>query len=268
MKHLLLRDWVTLSLTLSAVVCEQALHWTPGFNNCPSLTFRLSQSGPFRGWPNQYGLLRNVPVVKLKVLCYRKPLNPGQTRMVGHPTHTTQACNHFLTHWSFALGVKSQDHRNIVGETFFPNGGVCSSLRIDDWSQSPRLSFPKRGTVNKSSVLGRSSWKPQIGELRYLEKPKPGPELDWSGKPEHAPLTRRKPDRQGRSGFRGFRKAALSAHLKDDICLSDACLSGLLPNFCDTGRRPSPIFSQIRINLELLSISFPGGGILWDYPGW
>ena len=73
---------------------------------------------------------------------------------------------------------------------------------------------------------------------------------------EIPPMTRlwgRKPDGQGGSGsgFQGFRKAAPSAHLKDDICLSDACFNRLLPNFCDTGRRPSPISSQIRINLEL-----------------
>ena len=69
--------------------------------------------------------------------------------------------------------------------------------------------------------------------------------------PTHDKVTRRKPDRQGGSGFQGFQKAAPSSHLKDDICLSDACLNGLLPNFSDTGRRPSPISSQIRINLEL-----------------
>ena len=69
--------------------------------------------------------------------------------------------------------------------------------------------------------------------------------------PTHDKVMRRKPDRQGGSGFQGFRKAAPGAHLKDDICLSDACLNRLLPNFCDIGRRPSPISSQIRINLEL-----------------
>ena len=67
----------------------------------------------------------------------------------------------------------------------------------------------------------------------------------------HHEVMRRKPDRQGGSGFQGFRKAAPNAHLKDDICLSDACFNRLLPNFCDTGRRPSPISFQIRINLEL-----------------
>ena len=85
--------------------------------------------------------------------------------------------------------------------------------------------------------------------------------------PTHDKVMRR-PDRQGRSGFQGFQKVAPSTHLKDDICLSDACFNRLLPNFCDTGRRPSPISFQIRISLELYSISFPGGGILWDYPGW
>ena len=71
--------------------------------------------------------------------------------------------------------------------------------------------------------------------------------------PTHDKVSRRKPDRQGRSGFRGFWKSAPGTHLKDDICLSDACLNRLLPNFCDTGRRPSPLSSQIRINLELFS---------------
>ena len=70
--------------------------------------------------------------------------------------------------------------------------------------------------------------------------------------PTHDKAIGRKPDGQGGSGFQGFRKAAPSgAHLKDVICLSDACLNGLLPNFCDTGRRPSLISFQIRINLEL-----------------
>ena len=64
-------------------------------------------------------------------------------------------------------------------------------------------------------------------------------------------VMRRKSDRQGGSGCQGFRKAAPGAHLKDDICLSDACFNRLLPNFCDTGRRPAPISFQIRINLEL-----------------
>ena len=71
---------------------------------------------------------------------------------------------------------------------------------------------------------------------------------------ETPPMTRswgRKPDGQGASGFQGFRKAAPRDHLKDDLCLSDACYIRLLPNFCDTGRRPSLISFQIRINLEL-----------------
>ena len=55
--------------------------------------------------------------------------------------------------------------------------------------------------------------------------------------PTHDKVTRRKPDRQGRSGFQGFRKAVPGSHLKDDICLSDACLNGLLPNFSDTDRK-------------------------------
>ena len=37
--------------------------------------------------------------------------------------------------------------------------------------------------------------------------------------PTHDKVMRRKADRQGRSGFQGFRKAAPSAYLKDDIFL-------------------------------------------------
>ena len=69
--------------------------------------------------------------------------------------------------------------------------------------------------------------------------------------PTHDKVMRRKPDRQGGSGFQGFWKAAPGAQLKDDIYHSDASFNRLLPNFCDTGRRPSLISFQIRINLEL-----------------
>ena len=42
----------------------------------------------------------------------------------------------------------------------------------------------------------------------------------------------------------GISKSFSGAHLKDDLCLSDACCIRLLPNFCDTGRRPSLISLQ------------------------
>ena len=69
--------------------------------------------------------------------------------------------------------------------------------------------------------------------------------------PTHDKVMREKIHRQGGSGFQGFQKAAPDTHLKDDICLSDACFNRLLLNFCDMGRRPSPISFQIRIDLEL-----------------
>ena len=73
-----------------------------------------------------------------------------------------------------------------------------------------------------------------------------------SRNPTHDKVTRRKPDRQGRSGFQGFRKAAPDSHLKDDICLSDAFLNGDYSLISLTqAERPSPISFQIRINLEL-----------------
>ena len=42
----------------------------------------------------------------------------------------------------------------------------------------------------------------------------------------------------------GIVKSSPGAHLKDDLCLSDACYIRLLPNFSDMGRRPSPISLQ------------------------
>ena len=73
----------------------------------------------------------------------------------------------------------------------------------------------------------------------------------------HNKVMRRKPDRQGRSGFQGFRKAAPSAHLKDDICLSNACLNGLLPNFCDTGRKAFPDLFPNKNQFRTLINKFP-----------
>ena len=110
----------------------------------------------------------------------------------------------------------------------------------------------------KPYVLGANTRDPTHDKV-MREKTWQARRIRFSGvskRPAHEipPMTRsweRKPDRQGRSSFQGFRKAAPGAHLKDDTCLSDACLNGLLPNFCDTGRRPSPISFQIRINLEL-----------------
>ena len=62
--------------------------------------------------------------------------------------------------------------------------------------------------------------------------------------PTHDKVVRRRPDKQGRSGLQGFRKAAPVLTLKMISCLSDACYIRLLPNFCDTGRRPSLISFQ------------------------
>ena len=71
----------------------------------------------------------------------------------------------------------------------------------------------------------------------------------------------RKPDGQGGSGFQGFQKAAPGAHLKDDLCLSDACFNRPLPNFCDTGRKPSPSLSKQNQLRTLINMSTG-----WRYP--
>ena len=55
----------------------------------------------------------------------------------------------------------------------------------------------------------------------------------------------------------GILKSCLGAHLKDDLCLSDACCIRLLPNFCDIGRRPSPISLQTESTWTLPNMS-PG----------
>ena len=75
--------------------------------------------------------------------------------------------------------------------------------------------------------------------------------------PTHDKVMRRKPDRQGRSGFQGFRKAAPGSHLKDDICLSDTCLNGLLPNFSDTGRKAFPDLFPNKNQFRNLINKFP-----------
>ena len=78
----------------------------------------------------------------------------------------------------------------------------------------------------------------------------------------HDKVMRRRPDKQGRSGFQEFRKAAPALTLKDYLCLSDACSIRLLPNFCDMGRRPSPISLQTQNQLKTLINMSPG----WWYP--
>ena len=40
---------------------------------------------------NQLGLPGSFPILALKVLYPRKPLSPGQTRIVGHPKETSLA---------------------------------------------------------------------------------------------------------------------------------------------------------------------------------
>ena len=78
-----------------------------------------------------------------------------------------------------------------------------------------------------------------------------------SGDPTHDKVTRRKPDRQGRSGFQGFRKAAPGLTLKMIICLSDACLNGLFPNFSDTGRKAFPDLFPSKNQFRTLISKFP-----------
>ena len=50
-------------------------------------------------------------------------------------------------------------------------------------------------------------------------------------------------------------KSCPGIHLKDDIYLSDACYTRLLPSFCDTGRRPSPISLQTNQLETLINMS-------------
>ena len=111
--------------------------------------------------------------------------------------------------------------------------------RILQWCWEPAHEIPPMTRSRGESVTGKVD---QV--FRGFKKA-------ISRDPTHDKVMRRKPDRQEGSGFQGFQKAAPSAHLKDDICLSDACLNRLLPNFRDTGRRLSLISFQIRINLEL-----------------
>ena len=78
-----------------------------------------------------------------------------------------------------------------------------------------------------------SRWRSDAGSRHTRSHP-------WQGHEEKTWQARR-------IRFSGIPKSCPSAHLKDDVCLSDAYLNRLLPNFCNTGRRPAPISSQIRI---------------------
>ena len=144
---------------------------------------------------------------------------------------------------------------------------VCLSLCVQDctdcplWASEPCYPFSPflgqnlymvfticREPTHETPPMTRSWGRNLTGKANQVFR---GFEKASSRDPTHDKVTRRKPDRQGRSGSQGFRKAAPGTHPKDDICLSDACLNRLLPNFSDTGRRPSPISSKKRINLEL-----------------
>ena len=57
--------------------------------------------------------------------------------------------------------------------------------------------------------------------------------------------------------FQGFWKAAPGAHLKDDICLSDACLNGLLPNFSWHGQKAFPNLFPNKNQFRTLINKFP-----------
>ena len=56
--------------------------------------------------------------------------------------------------------------------------------------------------------------------------------------PTHDKVVRRRQARQIRTS--GISKSCPGARIKDDLCLPEACYIRLLPNFCDTGRRPFP----------------------------
>ena len=69
--------------------------------------------------------------------------------------------------------------------------------------------------------------------------------------PTHDKVMRRKPDRQGRSGFQDFEKLPPVLTLKMiSVFLMPASMDYSLISLTQAGR-PSPISSQIRINLEL-----------------
>ena len=126
-----------------------------------------------------------------------------------------------------------------------------------NWTMTPAVEAqrPKHWTTREvsRSVILEQQHQLRLGTCSWARSTE-SEAACWEPTHETLPMTRswgRNPDRQGGSGFQGFRKAAPGTHLKHDICLSDACLNRLLPNFRDTGTRPSLISSQIRINLEL-----------------
>ena len=179
---------------------------------------------------------------------------------------------HFLPHPSSDKGALIRVLAVVeVWTTEKLHSGLCRKYRV--------LGVTGRLLSNRALLWGSH------GQAAFPDLAAPRAEVGVCREPTHEtlPLTRpwgKKPDGQGGSGFQGFQKGQLmrshpwqgheekvwqarqirfsgilkscpGAHLKDVICLSDACLKGLLSNFSDTGKRPSPISSQIRINLEL-----------------
>ena len=125
---------------------------------------------------------------------------------------------------------------------------ISINININGFCFRRRCFFWMLDNINQLNCYSARKTRSQVQVQSFVICALPGAS---TRDPTHDKITRRKPYRQGGSGFQGFWKAAPGAHLKDDIGLSDACFNRLLPNFCDTCRRPSPISFQIRINLEL-----------------
>ena len=99
--------------------------------------------------------------------------------------------------------------------TFLP------TVHEDSFFSTPSLPGANTWDPTPKKAIGdKTWWARRIRFSGVFEKAS-------SRDPTQDKVTRRKPDREGRSGFQGFQNAAPGSHLKDDICLSYDFLNGL-----------------------------------------
>ena len=149
-------------------------------------------------------------------------------------------CVYICMYVCIYMKVKSVS-RSVMSDSATPWTVACQAplsmgfSRQEYWSGQ---SFPSLGDLPDPGFESRSAALQVVAGSQHMRS------HPWQGHEEKTWQARR-------IRFSGIPKSCPSVHLKDDICLSDACFNRLVPNFCDTGRRPSPISFQIRISLEL-----------------
>ena len=146
---------------------------------------------------------------------------------------TLISCSWFLNsncHETIRLTKKPRSWR-IFTPNFICRRVKCHSLGLQVIGKDKKIiRMSHLGSITSRIQTSLSFWISAAGSQHTRSHP-------WQGREEKTWQAR-----QIRTS--GISKSCPDAHLKDDLCLSDACYIRLLPNFCDTGKRPSPISLQ------------------------